>query len=149
MDDDKSKTEFLNMPSNGDLPDRGPRPPTTQVPRPWRLLLQVGSENKTTIGIQVKDTIHVGRSDVEHAEDGIELDLDLAPYDALANGVSRLHARVTHENGTLYVEDLDSTNGTRINGFQLTTKQRYRLRDGDELEFGRVRVVMRFVRPMR
>jgi hypothetical protein len=135
--DDESKTEFLNMPSNGDLPDRGPRPPTTQVPRPWRLLLQVGSENKTTIGIQVKDTIHVGRSDVEHAEDGIELDLDLAPYDALANGVSRLHARVTHENGT------------RINGFQLTTKQRYRLRDGDELEFGRVRVVMRFVRPMR
>jgi len=46
----------------------------------------------------------------------------------------------------LYIEDLNSTNGTRINGFSLEPKRRYRLRDGDEVEIGRVKIVLRFVR---
>jgi pSer/pThr/pTyr-binding forkhead associated (FHA) protein len=63
--------------------------------------------------------------------------------------VSRRHALITYENETLFLTDLNSTNGTRINGFQLTPGRSYRLRDGDELEFGRIRGIMRFVRSLR
>jgi hypothetical protein len=142
---DKPKTQHLDFNGSSEpMPDRGPRPPTTQLPRPWRLLLQVGSENKTTLGMQIQDVILVGRIDNEEEDE--EIDLDLNPYGGYQNGVSRRHARITHEDGTLYIEDLGSTNGTRINGFRLTANQKYRLRDGDEVELGRVRVVMRFVR---
>jgi pSer/pThr/pTyr-binding forkhead associated (FHA) protein len=58
------------------------------------------------------------------------------------------HAAIVQdeESKALYIEDLNSTNGTRINGFSLEARRRYRLRDGDELEFGHVRMILRFVR---
>jgi hypothetical protein len=130
----------------GPMQDRGPRPPADQVAPPWRLLLQMGGENRTSIGIPVTEEMIVGREDSQGA---VKPEIDLAPYDGLRNGVSRRHARVTYEDGALYIEDLNSTNGTRINGFQLTPERLYRLRDGDELEFGRIRMVMRFVRASR
>jgi hypothetical protein len=130
----------------GPMEDRGPRPPSDQVAPPWRLLLQMGGENRTTIGIPVTERMLVGRED---SQGSIKPEIDLAPYDGLTNGVSRRHAVITYEDGALFIEDLSSTNGTRINGFQLTPERTYRLRDGDELEFGRIRMVMRFVRASR
>lgn len=130
----------------GPMQDRGPRPPSDQVAPPWRLLLQIGGENRTTIGIPVTERMLVGRED---SAGEIQPEIDLAPYDGLRNGVSRRHALITYEDGALYIEDLNSTNGTRINGYQLTPEHVYRLRDGDELEFGRIRIVMRFVRASR
>jgi len=50
--------------------------------------------------------------------------------------VSKRHASVTHEdNGTLVLADLDSTNGTAVNGQPVT---RTILRPGDHLEIGAV-----------
>ncbi len=140
-------TDLLKpRPEAGPMQDRGPRPPADQVAPPWRLLLQMGGENRTTIGIAVTERMLVGRED---AQGEVKPEIDLAPFDGLRNGVSRRHAVVTYEDGALYLEDLNSTNGTRINGFQLTPEKAYRLRDGDELEFGRIRMVMRFVRASR
>lgn len=139
----KPNTDVLHQPTPSQpMPDRGPRPQTGLL-TPWRMLLQIGSENTTTVGLQVTERILVGRGDdtTDHMPD-----LDLASYGGLQNGVSRAHAVITQQEGTLFIEDLGSTNGTRINGFQLVPKQSYRLRDGDELEFGRIRVVVRFVR---
>ncbi len=140
-------TDILNQrPPVRPMADRGPQPPPDQVAPPWRLLLQIGGENRTTLGVSVSDRMLVGRED---AKKGQYPEIDFAPFDGSANGVSREHALITYEDGALYVEDLNSTNGTRINGFQLTPQRAYRLRDGDELEFGRLRVVLRFVRPSR
>lgn len=140
-------TDVLNQPrSVRPMVDRGPQPPPDQVAPPWRLLLQIGGENRTTLGVSVTDRMLVGRED---AKKGQYPEIDFGPFDGAANGVSREHALITYEDGGLYVEDLNSTNGTRINGFQLTPERAYRLRDGDELEFGRLRVVLRFVRPSR
>ncbi|MCD4686521.1 MAG: FHA domain-containing protein, partial [Anaerolineae bacterium] len=63
-------------------------------------------------------------------------------------GVSRRHATIVQVEAerALYLEDLGSVNGTRINGFSLEPRRRYRLRDGDELEFGEIQMVLRFVR---
>ena len=121
------------------------RPQTARLAAPWRLLLQIGGENQTTVGIEVKERLVLGRSDPVA---DFYPDLDLSPYGGQEGGVSRRHATIVqdNENKALYLEDMNSTNGTRINGFSLEPKRRYRLRDGDELEFGRVRMVLRFVR---
>jgi pSer/pThr/pTyr-binding forkhead associated (FHA) protein len=143
---DGSTDILRHRPDVTPMGDRGPKPPPDQVAPPWRLLLQIGGENRTTLGVTVTERMLVGREDVRK---GQVPEIDLAPFDGAANGVSRDHAVITYDDGALYVEDLTSTNGTRINGFQLTPERTYRLRDGDEIEFGRLRVVLRFVRPAR
>jgi hypothetical protein len=55
---------------------------------------------------------------------------DLVVSDAT---VSRRHARLTFRDGGWVVQDLDSTNGTRLNGRYVG---RCRLRPGDRLELG-------------
>lgn len=49
---------------------------------------------------------------------------------------SRRHAQVTNEGGTLFVEDLGSTNGTKVNGNALTAGQKMSLFGGEKLSFG-------------
>jgi hypothetical protein len=125
--------------------ERSTRPQTARLAAPWRLLLQIGGQNQTTVGIEVKDRIVLGRADPVA---NFYPDLDLTPYGGQEGGISRRHAAIIqdNENKALYLEDMNSTNGTRINGFALEPKRRYRLRDGDELELGRVRIILRFVR---
>src|SRR2546425_2300320 len=48
--------------------------------------------------------------------------------------VSRFHAKVQTEDGDVILTDLDSTNGTRVNG---TAIQIRRLRTGDQVSIGR------------
>jgi pSer/pThr/pTyr-binding forkhead associated (FHA) protein len=127
------------------LGERIPRPQTARLSPPWRLLMQIGGQNQTTVGIEVKDKIILGRTD---PVEGFYPDLDLTPYGAQTGGVSRRHAEIIQDsdNKALYLEDLGSTNGTRINGFALEARRRYRLRDGDEIDLGRVHITLRFVR---
>jgi pSer/pThr/pTyr-binding forkhead associated (FHA) protein len=49
--------------------------------------------------------------------------------------VSRLHCQVLATDDALEVKDLDSTNGTFVNGRRVTSA---RLREGDRLKVGRV-----------
>ncbi len=54
-----------------------------------------------------------------------------------AAGVSRNHARITREEQTYYIEDLNSRNGTYINGKLLPYKQKCQVKPGDRLRFAR------------
>lgn len=54
--------------------------------------------------------------------------------------VSREHARLSVDGGALWVEDLDSTNGTFLHGRRLEAGERARVEDGDELALGSVRL---------
>jgi pSer/pThr/pTyr-binding forkhead associated (FHA) protein len=49
--------------------------------------------------------------------------------------VSRLHCQLTAVSGSLEVKDLDSTNGTFVNGRRVSASE---LRSGDTLTVGRV-----------
>ncbi len=138
----KRETSFLGDPGRPLMPDRS-QPKTGLLAPPWRLLVQIGGDHQTTVGMEVSDQIIIGRTD-PLAE--FHPELDLTPYGGQQNGVSRQHVMITQGGKALYVKDLGSTNGTRINGFELEAHQLYRLRDGDELELGRVRMVIRFVR---
>jgi two-component system NtrC family sensor kinase len=50
------------------------------------------------------------------------------------NTVSRRHSELTPDNGTWYIRDLKSQNGTIVNGVAI--KDRIRLVDGDEIRVG-------------
>jgi transcriptional regulator with PAS, ATPase and Fis domain len=58
--------------------------------------------------------------------------------------VSRQHARILRKQDEVWVEDLDSRNGTVVRGNRV---QRQRLESGDQVEVGRVRVVLAATRP--
>lgn len=67
-------------------------------------------------------------------------DVDLAPYDAYTLGVSRLHAILQWIDQRLYIRDLGSSNGTRINGEKILPKIFFPLKHGDIISLGRLRV---------
>lgn len=62
------------------------------------------------------DTFSIGRGQ----RNDLALDQD---------GVSRYHCKLSCENGTWYIEDLESTNGVRLNGNRITGKQPIRAGD--------------------
>ncbi|HEX4948815.1 MAG TPA: FHA domain-containing protein [Blastocatellia bacterium] len=59
--------------------------------------------------------------------------------------VSSVHAAFTlAANGTLYVTDLGSSNGTFVNGVQIAMGDKTIVRNGDTLRFGEVEVTLEF-----
>jgi ABC-type multidrug transport system ATPase subunit len=81
---------------------------------------------KTVINFRNRDTFILGRAQ----------DNDLAIDHPSA---SRTHAQLKHQNGAVYIEDLGSTNGTFVNGQQITAGQV--LRPGDTVRLGSLRLI--------
>lgn len=63
-------------------------------------------------------------------------DVDLSYNDRDERVISRRHARITGRNGRHEIEDLGSTNGTRVNGKKLGIGQKIRLKSGDRVTIG-------------
>lgn len=53
-----------------------------------------------------------------------------------AEGISRLHAKISWQDGDYYLEDLNSTNGTYLNGNPVEYHQKKKLHKGDKIRFG-------------
>ena len=51
--------------------------------------------------------------------------------------VSRMHARIIKEQDGMYLEDLNSTNGTFKNGLRMQPYEKRKLEEGDEIRFGK------------
>lgn len=75
----------------------------------------------------------VGRCDKTQ---GIYPDIDLEPDGGYDAGISRQHAILALENGTCVVRDLESTNGTLVNGRPVLPHQAVPVSNGDKLTFG-------------
>ena len=108
---------------------------------PMYLVLKI-PDTAQMLSIQLADRLIVGRGG-----NGAAPDIDLYELDAVRHGLSRWHAAFTYDDAQLFVEDLNSTNGTRINGYRLDSGRAYHLRNGDELELGRLRLIVQVVRP--
>jgi len=65
-------------------------------------------------------------------------DIDLAPHGGTKAGVSRRHSRLLREDNKWYVEDLDSTNGTFVNGTKIEPHKKVAINKGDVLRFGQI-----------
>lgn len=67
-------------------------------------------------------------------------DIDLTPYDAYPQGVSRLHAALKIVNQRMVIVDLGSSNGTRVNGQKIVPNIDYPLNHGDIIALGRLKI---------
>ncbi len=65
-------------------------------------------------------------------------DLDLAEMQGMEQGVSRKHGTLRFDQGRLLYTDMNSSNGSRINGEKLRPEIPVVLNDGDELCLGRM-----------
>ena len=67
-------------------------------------------------------------------------DVDLSPYEAYTQGVSRLHSCLKILNQRVVITDLGSSNGTRVNGQKIMPHIDYPLNHGDVVALGKLKV---------
>ena len=89
-------------------------------------------EGKTTVVPLARDEMTVGR-------------LEGNTIRLTERNVSRKHARLSRQNGALFIEDLSSFNGVRVNGAKIVSPTP--LREGDEVQIGDYKLVLRGDRP--
>ncbi len=58
---------------------------------------------------------------------------DTCDYAIQNKGVGRAHAQIKNVNGSYFIVDLDSTNGTFINGSKVVANKQYELKDNDKI----------------
>ena len=73
-------------------------------------------------------------------------DVDLSPYDAFSQGVSRMHCSLRIENGNVYAMDFGSSNGTRINGQKIVPNVEYSINHGDLIILGKMKIQVLLVK---
>src|SRR5262249_50832113 len=112
----------------------------------WKLVLQaLASGQVKEIEVEVKGLMVVGR--IEPESGSSKADVDLSPYNAGTLGVSRQHLILIPADDGPCIIDLNSTNGTWVNGLYLQPGQKYLLRTGDRLELGSLKILARVVPP--
>ena len=108
---------------------------------PWMGVLQVLA-SEDIINFQVERGITLGRV----APESNPYDhIDLSKYGARKEGVSRLHALISVRGNCLSIQDMGSTNGTYLNGYQVQPFTDVALEHDDILELGRLRLKLTFV----
>lgn len=75
--------------------------------------------------------------------------VDLTPYEAIERGVSRIHAAIHMQGEDVYVTDLESRNGTFLNGTRLEPNQAVQLGKTHDLMLGTLPIQVMFRTPNR
>ena len=96
--------------------------------------IHVGSPTAYGVNVCLTHPLVLGRSEKSHQDDY----LNFAPYEAAEKGVSYQHATLEIIGETVRLTDLDSTNGTFLNGQRLPSNQPYLVRSGDEIRLGQL-----------
>jgi hypothetical protein len=124
-----STSRFETLPLNA-VNSQGPR---------WLIELVGFGDRTTPRGIEVAGDVILG---VPRA--GFEPpDLDLSPYRADEKGVSRRHALIRPSRNRLYLIDLQSTNGTRVNAVPVGSGVAMELRTQDTVSLGALTFTIR------
>jgi hypothetical protein len=122
------------------LPGAGASGGTDLLSSEGVLILQL-DEDQAPLMVQIRHEVILGRVS-EQTESSTSI--NLTPYGADELGVSRRHARLLRDDQAVYLMDLRSTNGTRLNGEPLPLSVEKRLRDGDEITLGRLKMYVYF-----
>lgn len=129
-----------------ELPASMPKEPTPRATGPldralpWVIEFRVVGTS-SILQTQVYETMLLGRADSER---DINPEIDLSPYNAGALGVSRRHAVIVVKDTHLWLKDMGSTNGTRLNESVLEPLKEYRLHHGDELMLGQLHMQLQY-----
>lgn len=87
------------------------------------------------IELPLSKEVIIGRTDTTRA---IFPDVDLTNDGGIEKGLSRRHARISQAMGQVFVEDLRSLNGTFLNATRLVPDLPYPLKDGDQVQLGKL-----------
>ena len=73
--------------------------------------------------------------------------VDLTEFDGFAMGVSRRHALIRVDREKYMLTDLNSSNGTWLNGQRLVPTKSYELPTGAVIQLGHIKLVVSYINP--
>lgn len=116
----------------------GTAPITTEVPHQGTTWISLNMlESGQIIPVSERTEFTLGRVSENQP---IMPDVDLSSFKAFENGVSRLHAVIRNNAGSIVVMDLGSSNGTYINGTRIVPNIEQPLRHGDIIALGKLKM---------
>lgn len=104
-------------------------------------MLVLSVENGGRIELPLSKEVVLGRLDAGRA---IFPDVDLSNEQWIEKGISRRHARVSRRENQVFIEDLNSLNGTFLNATRLVPELPYPLKDGDQVQLGKLVLTVHF-----
>lgn len=131
----KTQSEVLpDIKQSSPLPSEPPAPPSAAIDALVSLHLV---DNGQILPLAGRNEFTLGR--VAEGQP-ILPDVDLSPYEAYAQGVSRLHAALKINSQRVVIMDLGSSNGTRVNGQKIMPNVDYPVNHGDMLALGKLKI---------
>ncbi|MCC7447025.1 MAG: FHA domain-containing protein [Anaerolineae bacterium] len=120
------------------LPDDSVALPTHRhLIHPKSISFQIDNQ---LLALPQRDRLIIGRRGADCTL--VQPDIDLTPFGAAEKGVSRQHIQLRTTAYLTYVADLNSKNGTWLNGTRILGDRL--LRDGDELRLGQLTITVLF-----
>jgi len=113
--------------------DVSTRPLESNIPEMVTFAMPDGS----LMAVNTRQEIIIGR---RPRDEDPPVTINLEEFDGRASGVSRHHAMIKSFKGALMLVDLDSINGTFINGRRALPLKRYALIDQDEITVGKLTI---------
>lgn len=116
---------------------------TSRRSKAARLILRMSQHNNAEFVLDIPgpEGYIIGRSDSNYP---LQPDIDLAPYNARQEGVSRRHAALVLFNDQAHAIDLDSSNGTFLNEQPLSQTEPKLLKEGDCLRLGNLELLVSY-----
>jgi hypothetical protein len=111
--------------------------------RPASVLFQtltLEMDDGSSIELPLSKEVVLGRLDPGRA---IFPDIDLTNESGIDKGVSRRHARISVRENQVFIEDLNSLNGSFLNATRLVPDLPYPLKDGDQVQLGKLVLIVR------
>jgi pSer/pThr/pTyr-binding forkhead associated (FHA) protein len=113
-------------------------PDALKKQKPLGLILNI-ENGWAKLQIGLRSPLTFGRSDAE-----TKVDVDLTSFGGREKGISRQHMTLVQQGSRLFVKDMGSKNGTRINDDTLHAQMYYELLDGDKLRLGKLEIEFMF-----
>jgi pSer/pThr/pTyr-binding forkhead associated (FHA) protein len=118
-----SHERTLTLPISPNVPARSETTPTEYISGADVVVLEIGN-HQLVVSVPEGQQIIIGRY---HPTNAVQPQVELTPFGATTAGCSRLHAAVGHDEFGWWIKDLNSSNGTWINGERAAPLVEYRL----------------------
>lgn len=131
MSADKTLPKKVNLKQH--LPPAPPRPHTQDF---THITIMIAGFKNPILKLRGDQEIRVGRQVEASMIRWNNLDLDI--YDGEQKTISRRHCHLYPQNGLFWLEDLDSSNGTWLNGRRLEPNKPTAVQSRDYIQVGKV-----------
>lgn len=101
------------------------------------------NSSKTTTWIEVNINENIERTEITKQEFIIGRQKDRVDYLLVYKVVSKVHAKIIKNDEKYYIKDLDSKNGTFINGQKLYPDSKYILNNNDIITLANIEIVFK------